>query len=123
MTLMTERSHFRDTSGLGTFIDNHDNERFLHIQSDYKKYMNALAFVLFTRGVPIIYYGTEQGFSGGNDPYCREPLWNNFKRDHMLYKYLATLVNFRNKVISQIVLTAHVERYVTDNFYVCCAIL
>lgn len=26
-------------------------------------------------GIPILYYGSEQGFAGANDPYNREPLW------------------------------------------------
>jgi len=28
----------------------------------------AMTFALFAQGIPIIYYGSEQGFNGGNDP-------------------------------------------------------
>lgn len=40
--------------------DNHDNARFLNVQSDVKKYQAAITYVLFGEGIPIIYYGTEQ---------------------------------------------------------------
>lgn len=55
----------------GTFIDNHDNSRFLFSQSSYTLYKNAIAMTLFTQGIPIIYYGTEQGYNGGDDPKNR----------------------------------------------------
>ncbi len=34
--------------------------------------MNAAAFPFVTDGIPYVYYGQEQGFSGGNDPENRE---------------------------------------------------
>ena len=36
--------------------------------------------------VPIVYYGTEQAYNGGNDPDNRNSLWPNFKTDHDMYK-------------------------------------
>lgn len=36
-------------------------------------------------GIPIIYYGSEQYFNGGQDPYDREPMWNSFNRNSDLY--------------------------------------
>lgn len=29
---------------------------------------NALVYSFMTEGIPIVYYGTEQGFSGSGDP-------------------------------------------------------
>ncbi|MCB2155127.1 hypothetical protein KQI84_09590 [bacterium] len=54
------------------FLDNHDGKRFLAIakgsQPDKVKLHNrlklALVYLMTTGGTPIIYYGTEQGFSG-----------------------------------------------------------
>lgn len=66
---------FSDTSVLGTFVDNHDNPRFLSQQSDWALYTNALLWVLTARGIPIWYYGTEYGFDGADDPANREALW------------------------------------------------
>ncbi|CAE7642090.1 amyB, partial [Symbiodinium microadriaticum] len=61
-------SKFKDVNVLGTFIDNHDNPRFLYDHDNQVSYKNALAMTLFTSGIPIIYYGTEQSYNGGADP-------------------------------------------------------
>ncbi|MCA9709255.1 MAG: alpha-amylase [Myxococcales bacterium] len=64
------------------FIDNHDVARFLFNLRDRDPdtqralLHNVLAFITTAQGVPCIYYGTEQGFSGGNDPANRERLWD-----------------------------------------------
>lgn len=49
------------------------------------KYKNFLTLTLTSTGIPIIYYGTEQGFSGNTDPYDREPLWNSMNTQSELY--------------------------------------
>ena len=38
----------------------------------------------------MIYYGTEQGYSGGKDPDNRESLWPNFDVNNDIYKVLKT---------------------------------
>lgn len=43
-----------------TFLDNHDVSRFGYLQRDEKPYNAALATLLTSRGIPNIYYGTEQ---------------------------------------------------------------
>jgi alpha-amylase len=48
----------------------------------------ALAFSLVGRGIPFFYYGSEQGFRGGADPNCREIIWNNFDKNHEIYKFI-----------------------------------
>ncbi|KAJ3279475.1 hypothetical protein HK104_001433 [Borealophlyctis nickersoniae] len=62
-------------SVLGNFVDNHDVPRFLNAQPDRTLLRNALALAMFSDGMPYIYYGTEQEYSGGADPDNREPLW------------------------------------------------
>lgn len=85
-------SMFPDPSAMGTFIDNHDNQRWLHQKNDVSLLKNALTYVLLARGVPIVYYGTEQGFSGGDDPANREDLWrSNFNTQSDLYQFIAKL--------------------------------
>ena len=45
-----------------TFLDNHDTSRFYRSEADTKnldRYKQALTFLLTTRGIPQIYYGTE----------------------------------------------------------------
>lgn len=64
---------------LVNFLDNHDVGRYLYDRDDAKgvdSLKNALSFLLLQRGIPCIYYGTEQGFSGGNDPGNREDMWD-----------------------------------------------
>jgi alpha-amylase len=64
------------------FIDNHDVARFLFNVRDRPEDVrrallhNVLLFVTAAQGIPCIYYGTEQEFSGGNDPANRERLWD-----------------------------------------------
>jgi cyclomaltodextrin glucanotransferase len=47
-----------------TFIDNHDVPRFLRINNDQRSLDVALALTLTSRGIPNIYYGTEQYVNG-----------------------------------------------------------
>lgn len=56
---------------LGSFLDNHDQSRFLSYQPDYTRYEAALTYLLMSQSVPIVYYGSEQGFSGTTDPANR----------------------------------------------------
>lgn len=46
------------------FLDNHDVTRFRNIQPNDKPYHAALATLLTSRGIPAIYYGTEQYVTG-----------------------------------------------------------
>jgi alpha-amylase len=89
---------------LGTFIDNHDNSRFLNMSgATVTLYKNALAVVLLSRGIPIIYYGSEQGFSGGVIPngvfagYTgqREIMWPHYDTGAPLYAVITRLVAAR----------------------------
>jgi alpha-amylase len=70
------RAAYADTGLLGVFTDNHDNPRFMHETSDRGNYRAALAYSILSDGIPIVYYGSEWFFAGGNDPGCREPLWS-----------------------------------------------
>ena len=40
-------ANFSDVSVLGNFLDNHDNDRFLHNNDDWSVLKNALAYVIF----------------------------------------------------------------------------
>jgi alpha-amylase len=89
-------SQFSDVALLGTFLDNHDNVRFLNLNNDHTKYKNALLHVLFSSGIPIVYYGSEQGFSGGSDPECREIMWtSDYDTSNDLYQFLKSALAVR----------------------------
>ena len=108
-------SKFKNINYLGTFIDNHDNPRFLYYQSSWTLYKNALAMTLYNAGIPIVYYGSEQGYHGGADPANRESLWPNYNTGSELYKFIATLVKARKTY--KISAETQVQRYASDNFY------
>lgn len=87
----------RDPTLLGTFSENHDNPRFLSHVSDMHLNMNVIAFTLLAGGIPIIYQGQEQGFSGGKDPSNREALWtSSYSTQTTLYTFIASINQLRN---------------------------
>ncbi len=59
---LMDRTLYPNPNVLPTFIDNHDVARFLS-QSSAKGLAQALAFVFTIPGIPVVYYGTEQGFT------------------------------------------------------------
>jgi glycosidase len=59
---------FPDPDNMLIFLDNHDMGRFMRKdEKDLKRYKQALAFLLTTRGIPQIYYGSEILMSGNKD--------------------------------------------------------
>ncbi|KAJ8656957.1 hypothetical protein O0I10_007291 [Lichtheimia ornata] len=106
---------FTDTSVLTNFIDNHDNPRFLNTNKDTSLFKNALTYVLLADGIPVVYYGSEQGFSGGADPANREALWTtDFDTSSDLYKFMATVnKDVRQKENKKVVMDVDVQ----DNVY------
>jgi alpha-amylase len=111
-----EAYHFNDIDALGVFVDNHDNARFLHNHGGKNKQLAAATvFSLTTRGIPFVYYGTEQYYGGGNDPANRESLWNDMNTQSDLYQIIAK-VNAQRKH-SQIWDQEWVQRYSSSNFY------
>jgi alpha-amylase len=96
---------------LTTFLDNHDNSRFLGAgiaDQDESRLEAALAWLLTSRGVPILYYGTEQGFDGGGDPWCREDMWagswnfgpslgDNYDQAHLLFRRVRGIIEARRR--------------------------
>uniref|UniRef100_A0A8H7N3S0 Alpha-amylase n=1 Tax=Bionectria ochroleuca TaxID=29856 RepID=A0A8H7N3S0_BIOOC len=88
----TVSAKFSDPTTLGTFLDNHDNPRWLNKKNDVTLFKNALAFVILARGIPIVYYGSEQGYGGGADPQNREDLWRSgFNTNADLYGAISRL--------------------------------
>ena len=54
-----ESGNFKDIDALGMFVDNHDNERFMHSHNNRKGLNNAIIFSMTSRGIPFVYYGSE----------------------------------------------------------------
>lgn len=80
-------------------LDSHDTPRFLtRCGNDSKRLLNALTFLLTYDGTPCIYYGTETGMTGGNDPDCRKCFdWNMGQWDMHIYTFTKALINLRNR--------------------------
>lgn len=56
---------YPDLKNILIFLDNHDLGRFtLSNETDLRKYKQGIAFLLTTRGIPQIYYGTELLMTG-----------------------------------------------------------
>ncbi len=60
---------YQDPTKLVTFLDNHDTDRYLSvIGDDFEKYKIGLTWLLTTRGIPSMYYGTEILMKNFKDP-------------------------------------------------------
>lgn len=91
-----QQTDFAYQNDLVNFVDNHDRKRFLTVDTsaDDRKHLHAaLAFVLTARGIPCIYYGTEQYLEGGDDPDNRRkmPAFDETTTAFKLIKSLSTL--------------------------------
>ena len=90
----------KDSTLLGTFLENHDSPRFPSLTGDLALAQNAIAFTILSDGIPIIYQGQEQHFSGGNDPNNREAVWlSGYTTGGPLYNFIAAINQIRNQAI------------------------
>jgi glycosidase len=69
------------------FADNHDLSRFYTVMKhDIRKYQMGIAFLLTTRGIPMIYYGTEilmEGEESAGHGFIREDFPGGWKGDRI----------------------------------------
>jgi len=125
--LAQEASNFQQVNDLVTFIDNHDRQRFLSINNSQNRLHEALAFVLTCRGVPAIYYGTEQYLHNdtiqnndpnnkGNDPYNR-PMMVSFDTTTTAYKLIGKLAALR-KSNAAIPYGTMGQRWINNDVYI-----
>jgi alpha-amylase len=87
---------------LVNFIDNHDVPRFLFAShGDTAALHNAITLLFTEDGIPNVYYGTEQDFTGGNDPANREVLWTTgFPTDGATFAHIAKLARIRKAYLA-----------------------
>lgn len=76
---------FPDPQRVLTFLDNHDTDRFLlNEPSDLDSWKQAITFLLTSRGIPQLYYGTEllmNGSKEGSDGFVRRDFPGGFPTD------------------------------------------
>lgn len=103
---------YEDPTRNVVFLDNHDLSRFYSVVGeDFNKYKSGLAWLLTTRGIPQLYYGTEilmKNFASP-DGLVRDDFpggWEKDKKDKFIaggrtskeneaFNYLKTLANYR----------------------------
>ena len=60
---------YEDANKNVVFLDNHDISRFYSmVNEDYEKFKMGISFLLTTRGIPMLYYGTEVLMKNYADP-------------------------------------------------------
>jgi len=118
--LSQEALNFQQANDLVTFLDNHDRQRFLSIKNNQNRLHEALAFLLTCRGVPVIYYGTEQYLhndtNNGNDPYNR-PMMNRFDTTTPAYRLIQRLAALR-KANAAIADGTMRQRWIANDVYI-----
>lgn len=123
--VLDQDHHYYGATELITFIDNHDMHRFQTLNSDPELLRLAIAFIMTSRGIPCLYYGTEQylhndtnGDSnpyGNNDPYNR-PMMEQWDTDSPLYRDIRLLSGVRrlNPAVS---MGSQWQKYLTPDVY------
>lgn len=102
-----------------TFIDNHDMPRFQSLNGDPKLLELAVCLLMTSRGIPCLYYGTEQYLhndtNGGNDPFNR-PMMDRWDTESSLYQLIKLLSKLRrlNPAVS---LGSQQQKYINADIY------
>lgn len=104
---------------LVTFIDNHDMPRFLSIVPNRRSLEQALVLLFSIRGIPCLFYGTEQylvnNTDGGNDPYNR-PMMDSWDTDTACCQLVSILISTRRSN-QALTFGSHQQIYITDSIY------
>jgi cyclomaltodextrin glucanotransferase len=118
--VLSKDGRYRAATELMTFVDNHDLPRFLSVRNDAARLRMAVDFIMTARGIPILYYGTEQCLhndtNGGEDPYNR-PMMESWDQDTPIYRDVKTLAELRRKNLAVQKGATH-TRHLDDDVYV-----
>lgn len=124
---------YYDPSKYKVFADNHDVDRLFHsLGGNVQRFKQALTFLLTTRGVPQLYYGTEILMKGSGDHgVIREDFpggWKEDQRDaftqkgrteqeRVAYEFVRRLLNWRKG--SEAIAHGNLKHFIPhDNLYV-----
>lgn len=95
-------TYCQDTTLLGSFSENQDNQRFAYNTKDMAQLKTALAWIHLSDGIPITYYGAEQEFDSYGTPANREPMWKSgYNTSTPLYDFLYRINTVRNAITNQ----------------------
>ncbi|MDK2808963.1 MAG: cyclomaltodextrin glucanotransferase [Clostridiales bacterium] len=124
-SILDQDYKYSNVNHLVTFIDNHDRDRFLCLADDnYQKLRLAMTFLFTTRGIPDVYYGTEQECYGGGVPTEWAGIANKENREVMpgfsesgeIFQYIQKLTQIR-KDYACLSSGTQREMWVEDNIY------
>lgn len=110
-------ANYEEVNDQVTFIDNHDMSRFMTLSNnDQRDVENAYVILLTSRGIPTIYYGSEQYAKGEKDPYNRGDM-PSFDTNSTAYKVIASLAPLR-KTNPALAYGTTKERWVNNDVYI-----
>lgn len=116
-----------------TFLDNHDTDRFLLEEpQDLGWWKQALTFLLTSRGIPQLYYGTEllmHGKKEGSDGYVRLDFPGGFPGDAVnaftpegrtpmqneAHNFLAKVLNWRKGKANDVIANGTLKHFMPTN--------
>lgn len=116
-----------------TFLDNHDTDRFLKEMPDsLDAWKQAIAFLLTSRGIPQLYYGTEilmNGTKEGSDGYIRRDFPGGFPGDTIdsftaagrselqneAWDYLSELLQWRKGAANDVIARGSLKHFMPIN--------
>lgn len=77
-------------------LDNHDTVRLATLVPDVEQRKLAMALQFCVPGSPNLYYGSELGMTGGDDPEMRAPMsWDQVSKDNVMLLWTLKLVATR----------------------------
>lgn len=124
---------FPEPQKILTFLDNHDTDRFLLEEPENLGWWKqAMAFLLTSRGIPQIYYGTEllmNGSKEGSDGYVRRDFPGGFPGDKVnaftvagrtdkqneAHSFLSRLLNWRKGAANEVIAKGSLRHFMPEN--------
>lgn len=124
---------FPEPQKILTFLDNHDTDRFLLSEPEnLDTWKQAVSFLLTSRGIPQIYYGTEllmNGSKEGSDGYVRRDFPGGFPGDTVdaftpegrtpiqneAWDYLSSLLKWRRDTANEVIAKGTLKHFMPIN--------
>lgn len=124
---------FPEPQKILTFLDNHDTDRFLLKEPEnLDTWKQAVTFLLTSRGIPQIYYGTEllmNGSKEGSDGYIRRDFPGGFEGDttdaftregrtpmqNEAWDYLSSLLKWRRDTANEVIAKGTLKHFMPIN--------
>jgi len=91
------QAHDNAAPAMLNLLGSHDTPRILTVlRGDVDRLLIAVAFLITTVGVPVIYYGDEIGLCGDMDPDCRRTMvWDEAQWNRRIYDAYRKLIHLR----------------------------